>query len=110
MITQKILSKMNISSSIVDNGEDAVIAAKQYKYNVILMDIHMPGISGIEATKQIRAFNKDLIIFALTAVTLDDKIKEFKETGFTNIISKPFKQDVFEKILYTELTKAKIID
>ena len=110
MITQKTLSKMNISSHIVDNGEDAVIHAKTNKYNVVLMDIHMPGISGVEATKQIREFDKDLIIFALTAVTLDDKIQEFNEVGFTNIISKPFKQEMFEKILYTELTKAKIID
>jgi signal transduction histidine kinase/CheY-like chemotaxis protein len=109
MITQKTLSKMNIKSDIVDNGEAAVELVKEKKHNVILMDIHMPGISGVEATKQIREFDTDLIIFALTAVTLDDKINEFKSAGFTDVISKPFKQEVFEKILFTELTKQDII-
>ncbi len=110
MITQKTLSKMKITSDIVDNGEAAVELVKQKKHNVVLMDIHMPGISGVEATKQIRVFDKDLIIFALTAVTLDDKLNEFKTAGFTNVISKPFKQEVFEKILFTELTKQDIIN
>jgi CheY-like chemotaxis protein len=65
----------------------------------------MPGISGIEATKIIRSFDKDLTIFALTAVTLEDKMQEFDEAGFTDIISKPFKQEDFEKKLYNALKK-----
>jgi hypothetical protein len=64
------------------------------------MDIHMPGISGLEATKIIRTFDKDLTIFALTAVTIEDKMHEFDEAGFNDIISKPFRQDDFEKKLY----------
>ena len=72
---------------------------------MVLMDIHMPGISGIEATKIIRSFDKDLTIFALTAVTLEDKMQEFDEAGFTDIISKPFKQEDFEKKLYNALKK-----
>jgi len=67
------------------------------------MDIHMPGISGIEATKMIRIFDKEITIFALTAVTLEDKMQEFDEAGFDDIISKPFKQEDFEKKLFNEL-------
>ena len=67
------------------------------------MDIHMPGISGIEATKIIRTFDKEITIFALTAVTLEDKMEEFDEAGFDDIISKPFKQEDFEKKLFNEL-------
>ena len=63
----------------------------------------MPGISGLEATKIIRTFNKELTIFALTAVTLEDKMHEFDEAGFDDIISKPFKQEDFEKKLYAAL-------
>jgi signal transduction histidine kinase/ActR/RegA family two-component response regulator len=105
MITKKILNKMNLNCDIVENGEDAVEHVKKPNYNVVLMDIHMPGISGIEATKIIRSFDKDLTIFALTAVTLEDKIQEFDDAGFTDIISKPFKQDDFEKKLYNALKK-----
>ena len=103
MITKKILNKMQLYCDVVDNGEDAVDMVKAETYDVVLMDIHMPGISGLEATKIIRTFDKDLTIFALTAVTLDDKMHEFDEAGFNDIISKPFKQEDFEKKLYTAL-------
>lgn len=104
MITKKILTKMGLGCDIVDNGEDAVEMVKNTEYNVVLMDIHMPGISGLEATKRIRLFNKELTIFALTAVTLEDKMHEFDEAGFDDIISKPFKQETFEKKLYVALS------
>ena len=94
---------MNLECDVVDNGEDAVERVKDNKYSVVLMDIHMPGISGLEATKIIRTFDKELTIFALTAVTLEDKMHEFEEAGFTDIIPKPFKQEEFEKKLYNAL-------
>ena len=103
MITKKILNKMSLFCDVVDNGEDAVDRVKEDNYNVVLMDIHMPGISGLEATKIIRTFDKELTIFALTAVTLEDKMHEFEEAGFDDIISKPFKQEDFEKKLYAAL-------
>lgn len=103
MITKKILTKMNLKCDIIDNGEDAVDMIKANKYDIVLMDIHMPGISGMEATKRVRAFDKALTIFALTAVTIEDKMHEFDEAGFTDIIPKPFKQEEFEKKLYNAL-------
>jgi len=105
MITKKILNKMDLNCDVIDNGEDAVDMVKETSYDVVLMDIHMPGISGLEATKRIRSFDKELTIFALTAVTLEDKMQEFDEAGFDDIISKPFKQDDFEKKLYLTLSK-----
>jgi hypothetical protein len=108
MITKKILTKMNLKCDIIDNGEDAVDMIKANKYDIILMDIHMPGISGIEATKRVRSFDKELTIYALTAVTIEDKMHEFEEAGFTDIIPKPFKQEEFEKKLYNALAGKKI--
>ncbi|WP_232817788.1 ATP-binding protein [Winogradskyella tangerina] len=104
MITKKILNKMGLYCDVVDNGEAAVEQVKSTSYNVVLMDIHMPGISGLEATKIIRTFDKELVIFALTAVTLEDKMHEFGEAGFNDIISKPFKQEDFEGKLYDVLS------
>ncbi len=83
------------------------IRLKANKYDIVLMDIHMPGISGIEATKIVRSFDKDQIIFALTAVTIEDKMHEFEEAGFTAIIPKPFRKEEFEKKLYKALTSKK---
>ncbi len=87
MITKKILNKMKLNCDIVDNGEDAVDKVKTEDYDVVLMDIHMPGISGIEATKIIRTFDRDITIFALTAVTIEDKMDEFEDGSSTHRVA-----------------------
>ncbi|MFV0539617.1 MAG: ATP-binding protein [Aestuariibaculum sp.] len=107
MITKKILEKLKLQCDLSENGEDAVKLVKTNKYDIVLMDIHMPGISGIEATKIIRAFNKELPIFALTAVTIEDKIQEFKDAGFNDIIPKPFNQEEFELKVFRTLANKK---
>lgn len=99
MITKKILEKNKMDCMVADNGIDAVKMVKQNKYDIILMDIHMPGISGIEATQKIRKFDTDIPIIALTAVTIDDNLDDFYRAGFNEIIPKPFKpEEFFEKI------------
>lgn len=99
MITKKILEKKDMVCTVVDNGVDAIRLTKENNFDVILMDIHMPGISGIEATKKIREFNKTIPIIALTAVTIEENLEEFYRAGFSEFIPKPFKaDDFFEKI------------
>lgn len=99
MITKKILEKKKMQCTVVDNGLDAVKRVKEEKFDIILMDIHMPGISGIEATQRIRLFNKTIPIIALTAITIEDNLEEFYNAGFNEFIPKPFKaEDFFEKI------------
>lgn len=99
MITRKILEGKNFTCEVANNGEEAVIAAKTRKYDLILMDVHMPIKDGKEATRDIRSFDREIPIIALTAVTLNDSEKEFYEIGFDDIIPKPFKMDeFFEKI------------
>ncbi len=106
MITKKILEKNKMRCDVADNGEDAVILAQENDYDLILMDIHMPGISGIEATQQIRSFKKDIPVIALTAVTIDENLDDFYKAGFNEIIPKPFKpEDFFEKIYRTLQTQ-----
>ncbi len=99
MITRKILEKRNIICQVADNGMDAIKMVETHDFDVVLMDIHMPGISGIEATQEIRKFKPDLPIIALTAVTIEENIDEFFRVGFSEIIPKPFKtEEFFEKI------------
>ena len=102
LITRKILEKNKIICDVADNGDIAVHKVKENTYDLILMDIHMPGISGIEATRQIREFNTEIPIIALTAVTLDDNLDEFYDNGFNDIIPKPYKTEEF----FTKLHKA----
>ena len=99
MITRKILEKNKVICDVADNGTIAIEKVQNNEFDLILMDIHMPGISGIEATIEIRKFNPDIPIIALTAVTLDDNLDEFYMNGFNDIIPKPYKtEEFFHKI------------
>ncbi len=110
MITRKILEKNKITCETADNGEIAVEKARTEKFDLILMDIHMPGISGIEATEQIRLFDKDIPILALTAVTIDENIDEFHAVGFNDIIPKPYKVEEFFQKIYNGLKNSKVLN
>ncbi|MEK6151690.1 response regulator [Flavobacteriaceae bacterium 3-367] len=95
VITKKMLSKKDITCEIASNGTKAVELANENKYDGILMDIHMPGISGDEATRQIREFDKEIPIIALTAISLDDSLENFYAAGCNDVVTKPFKPEVF---------------
>ena len=95
MITRKILEKHKVKCDVADNGTIAIEKVKNNNFDLILMDIHMPGISGIEATIEIRKFDEQIPIVALTAVTLDENLDEFYLNGFTDIIPKPYKTEEF---------------
>lgn len=95
VITKKMLDKKDITCEIANDGYEAVDMAKSNTYDLILMDIHMPGISGLVATGQIREFDTHIPIIALTAISLDENTDDFFEAGCTDIITKPFKPDTF---------------
>ncbi len=95
VITKKMLAKRGIRCDIADNGTLAVEMVQENAYDGVLMDIHMPGISGVEATIEIRKFNKEIPIIALTAISLDDSLEEFYAAGCNDVVTKPFKPEVF---------------
>jgi len=78
----------------VQTGADAVdVCRNNPDIDLVLMDIQMPGMSGYEATRQIRLFNKNVIIIAQTAYALSgDKEKAFS-SGCNDYISKPIRMD-----------------
>lgn len=108
MITRKILEKHQVICDVADNGTIAIEKVKNNHFDLILMDIHMPGISGIEATIEIRKFDDHIPIVALTAVTLDENLDEFYLNGFTDIIPKPYKTEEFFHKINTHLAAANI--
>ncbi len=95
VITQKMLQKKGISCDIAENGYEAIDKVKKHEYHAVLMDIHMPGISGITATQEIRKFNTKLPIIALTAISIDDSTENFYSAGCNDVVTKPFKPEVF---------------
>jgi signal transduction histidine kinase/CheY-like chemotaxis protein len=99
MITRKMLENKAITCEIIDNGEDAVELLKIKKFDMILMDVHLPGINGTTATKQIREFDKITPIIALTAISLDENKDMLLSFGMNEVITKPFVPDEFYSII-----------
>lgn len=86
----EIFSKVIIT---VNNGADAVeICHNNPDIDLVLMDIKMPGMDGYEATKEIRKFNKEMIIIAQTAYSLSFDRQNALDAGCTEYISKPYNQ------------------
>ncbi len=106
MITRKILERNKVVCILANNGQTAIEKVKSEEPDLVLMDIHMPGISGIEASKEIRKFNKKIPIIALTAVTLDNNLEEFYKNGINDIIPKPYKTEEFFSKISTHITKS----
>ncbi|MUH36371.1 response regulator [Zobellia amurskyensis] len=104
-VTQKTLERQNIKSSLADDGEQAVAMSKAHTYDLILMDINMPNINGMEASMMIRKFNKTIPIIALTAVELDEGRKEILNSGINDIIHKPYNIPEFLKTIFKYLPK-----
>ena len=95
MISKKMLENKGIHCQIIDNGEDAIKIAESQKFDMILMDVHLPGINGTIATKKIREFDKKTPIIALTAISLNENRKMLLSFGMNDVITKPFIPDDF---------------
>ena len=104
MITQKMLEKRGISCNIIDNGEDAIEDVKINNYDLILMDVHLPGINGTEATSEIRKFNTCTPIVALTAISLNENREMLLSYGMNEVITKPFEPEHFYNVVTKYLT------
>lgn len=99
MISKKMLENKGIHCEIIDNGEEAVEISKNYKFDMILMDIHLPGINGTIATKKIREFDTITPIIALTAISLNENRKNLLSFGMNDVITKPFVPEDFYAII-----------
>lgn len=108
VITRKMLGKKEISCDVASNGTEAVELARENHYDGILMDIHMPGISGVEATERIRAFDTDTPIIALTAISLDDSLETFYAAGCNDVVTKPFKPEFFYRKIGENIVEHKM--
>jgi len=100
ILIEALLDHYNLDCTIVKNGEEAVKAVKDNHYDLVFMDNQMPVLSGIDATKQIREFNKDISIIALSANALKREQAVFLESGMNDTLAKPIDTMEFEKILF----------
>lgn len=81
------------------NGDEAVRQFKEYHPDLILMDIKMPGMDGLEATRLIRTYSEIVPIVALTAFAFESDKEKALEVGCNDFITKPMSLNALEKVL-----------
>ena len=102
LVMSKMLAKMGHSFDIANNGLEAVELFQQTDFDLILMDIQMPVMDGINATKRIReieGLNSHIPIIAVTAFALKGDRERFLESGIDEYIAKPIKQDMLVDLI-----------
>ena len=105
-LAEIIFSNWNIDFEFATDGEEALRKSEKKKYDLILMDIQMPKLSGAEVTIHIRTkpenINHNTKIVAITANILKGDIKKYIHTGMDAYVLKPFKEEeLFNKICNT---------
>uniref|UniRef100_UPI00286AE7CB response regulator n=1 Tax=Armatimonas sp. TaxID=1872638 RepID=UPI00286AE7CB len=111
MIILRFLSRLGVEVLHAENGQRAVEACNESKYDLVLMDLHMPVMDGLEATREIR--NREMLgknrtpIFALTAAAMAEDQKLCKQAGMDGFLPKPVQFDSLLGVLSAHLSPAK---
>lgn len=106
IVTQNILKKKGYTCSAASNGQDAIDLVKEQTYDLILMDVNMPGMTGLEATQVIRTFNDEVPVIALTAVEEGEIRDEAIGSGMNDVIIKPYDTQQFFQTIIKNITMA----
>jgi PAS domain S-box-containing protein len=100
LLVREYLSSPAFNIIRVENGLDAVNVCKNRPdIDIILMDIKMPVMDGIEATRQIKIMKPEIPVIAVTAYSYDTDRKRLLESGFDEFLPKPLNRDTLIKIL-----------
>jgi signal transduction histidine kinase/DNA-binding response OmpR family regulator len=105
-----LLKRMNITVTEVEDGKKALDTIFYQKFDLILLDIHMPQMDGTEALKKIRAAGNHTPVIALTANNMKHEIEHYMRLGFSDHLAKPISRHHFISKLSLYLNKQGEID
>ncbi len=111
-IARHIMESWGFEVSMAGNGSQAINMVKQNDYDLVLMDIQMPEMNGIEATRQIRIMNDlakaNLPIIALTGNSLNTDSEKYLAAGMNDYLSKPLSEAKLFQVIAANLKNDKI--
>lgn len=99
MLLEALLGIRGIVPDLAGNGKEACEMIERGEYDLVLMDINMPIMDGVEATRRIRATHPDLPIVALTANALQGDEERFLQEGMSGYLTKPIDAAALSEVL-----------
>jgi|GEM_PF-949607 len=87
---KELLSQLDCSVSLAEDGYEAIDKSRERDYDVILLDVKMPGIDGIETAVKIRQENNQVFILLMTAFSMEELAEKALSAGVDGVIIKPF--------------------
>ena len=105
-LIQMYIKRCGVQVTLAENGQQAIEAALAQSFDLILMDVQMPEVDGIEATQILRATGFSNPIIALTANVSKGDIEQYLTHGFDNHLSKPIEREAFYQTLAANLPAA----
>lgn len=99
-LAEQVFSLMGYDIKIVENGQLAVEACQREEYDIVFMDVHMPELDGIQATKEIhKILENPPYVVALTANVVSESRRTCLDAGMVDFIQKPFKPTDIERLI-----------
>ena len=105
-VSQTLFKNLGYEIDIAKNGAEAVEMASATNYDVIFMDLMMPVKDGLQATQEIRGFNSEIPIIALTANINDTEMERAKKLGIHDFVTKPVKLETIKQLLVERVFKS----
>ena len=102
---ERILTKEGWKATIAENGERGLELIKDGKFRILLLDLMMPGISGMEVLKKVRESQPDLLVIVITGYATIENAVEAMKSGAYDFISKPFTPDQLRIVVRRALEK-----
>lgn len=104
LVLRTLMEQFGITLTVVDNGKFAVEAWESQTWDIILMDMQMPVMGGVEASRFIREREQatgraKTPIIAVTANTMTHHMSEYESAGINGVVSKPIKADALANVL-----------
>lgn len=103
LVATHFLARLGIVPDMANNGEEALARMRKQAYDLVLMDIQMPVMDGLQAMKVIQAeqLAKGAMIIAVTANVFEEDEKKYRQAGFDDILAKPFNVDALQSLIET---------
>jgi len=102
-LLKRYLTKKGFQVYTALSGEDAVNIVKEERPHIVLLDIRMPGMGGIEALKKIKEIDREIGVVMITAVKEEETAKEILKLGADDYITKPMDLKYLDNVLMVKI-------